>query len=181
MSASHYSDPREPVRNRAGAFPRVDRDVRARELLWSAGSPIDSKPLLGQRGVRMTDLMTQAAWILLGAFALSLVYELYRATTKAGTSRHDSMQSFVRNNVGFYIVATIVIALLFAGPEWAAWIGLLFSGGAIIASIVYYNPIIMLARAPGIIDWFEDIVFTGLLFAAATLLLYDVLGVTLEP
>jgi hypothetical protein len=127
----------------------------------------------------MTDLMTHAAWILMAAFVLSSVYELYRATTKAGTSRHDSMQSFVRNNVGFYVVAAIVIALLFVGPEWAAWVGLLFSGGAIVASIVYYNPTIMLERAPGIIDWFEDIAFTGLLFVATALLLYEVLGVTL--
>jgi hypothetical protein len=129
----------------------------------------------------MTELMGQAAWILMTAFVLSLVYELYRATSKAGTSRHDSMQSFIKNNVGFYVIAMIVVTLLFVGPEWAAWIGLLFSGGAIVASIVYYNPAIMLERAPGIIDWFEDIVFTGLLFVAAALLLYDVLDVTLEP
>ena len=129
----------------------------------------------------MTDLMTQAAWILVAAFILSFVYELYRATAKAGTSRHDSMESFARNNIALYVVATIVIALLFGASEWAAWIGLLFSGGAIVASILYYNPTIMLQRVPGIIDWLEDIVFTGLLFVAAALLLYQVLGVTLQP
>jgi hypothetical protein len=129
----------------------------------------------------LTDLVTQAAWILVAAFGLSLAYELYRATAKAGTSRHDSMQSFARNNIAFYLIATIVIALLFAASEWAAWVGLLFSAGAIVASILYYNPTIMLERVPGIIDWLEDIVFTGLLFVAAALLLYDVLGVTLEP
>ena len=129
----------------------------------------------------MTDLMTQAAWILGAAFILSFVYELYRATAKAGTSRHDSMESFARNNIAFYLVATIVIALLFGASEWTAWVGLLFSGGAIVASILYYNPTIMLQRVPGIIDWLEDIVFTGLLFVAAALLLYQVLGVTLQP
>jgi phosphatidylserine synthase len=129
----------------------------------------------------MTDLMTQAAWVLVAAFVLSLVYELYRATAKAGTSRHDSMQSFAKNNVAFYVIATIVIGLLFAASEWAAWIGLLFSGGAIAASILYYNPRIMLERSPTSIDWFEDIVFTGLLFVAVGLLLYQVLGITLQP
>jgi hypothetical protein len=74
-----------------------------------------------------------------------------------------------------------VIALLFGASEWAAWIGLPFSGGAIVASILYYNPTILLERVPGIIDWLEDIVFTGLLFVAAALLLYQVLGVTLQP
>jgi hypothetical protein len=128
----------------------------------------------------MMDLTTQAAWVLIAAFLLSFVYEVYRATAKAGTSRHDSMESFARNNIIFYVVATIVIALLFAGYEWAAWVGLVFSVGSIAASILYYNPKIMLERAPGIIDWFEDIVFTGLLFLAAGLLVYKVLGITLE-
>jgi magnesium-transporting ATPase (P-type) len=129
----------------------------------------------------MTDLVIQAAWVLLAAFVLSFVYELYRATAKAGTSQHDSMQSFAKNNIAFYVVATVVIAVLFAGFEWAPWVGLLFSGGAIAASILYYNPKILLERAPGIIDWFEDIVFTGLLFVAASLLAYKVLGITLQP
>jgi hypothetical protein len=91
------------------------------------------------------------------------------------------MQSFVKNNVAFYAIASIVIALLFAGFEWAHWIGPLFSGGAITASILYCNPKIMMERVPGIIDWFEDIVFTGLLFVAAALLLYSVSGITLQP
>lgn len=129
----------------------------------------------------MTDPIGQAAWVLVAAFVLSIAYELYRATAKAGTSRHDSLQSFAKNNVAFYAIAAIVIAMMFARFKWAEWIGLLFSGGAIIASILYYNPKIMLERAPGIIDWFEDIVFSGLLFIAATLLLYDIVGITLQP
>lgn len=128
----------------------------------------------------MTDPVTQAAWVLLAAFVLSFLYELYRATAKAGTSQHDSMQSFAKNNVAFYVVATVVIALLFAGFEWVPWIALVFLGGAITGSIVYYAPKIMLERAPGLIDWFEGIVFTGLLFVAAGLLLYEVLGITLK-
>lgn len=129
----------------------------------------------------MTNMVAQAAWVLVAAFALSFAYELYRATMKVGTSPHDSMQSFVKNNVAFYLIASAVIALLFAGLEWAPWIGLVFSGGSIAASILYYNPRIMMERGPGIIDWFEDIIFTGLLLVAAALLLYSVLGVTLEP
>jgi hypothetical protein len=129
----------------------------------------------------MTDLVTQAAWVLVAAFALSLVYELYRATAKAGTSRHDSMSSFAKNNIAFYVVAAIVIAILFAGFEWATWIGLFFSGGSVVASILYYNPKIMMERDPGLIDWFEDVVFTGLLSVSTALLFYKVLGITLQP
>ena len=76
--------------------------------------------------------------------------------------------------------SAIVIAALFAGAGWAAWAGLVFSGVMILVSIFYYNPTIILERQPGIIDWVEDLVFTGLLFVAATLLLYEILGMTLQ-
>ena len=129
----------------------------------------------------MTDLVTQAAWVLVAAFVLSLGYELYRATAKAGTSPHDSAASFVKNNLALYVVATLVIILLFAGFGWAPWVGLVFSAVVTAASILYYNPKIMLERDPGIVDWLEDLLFTSLVFLAMALLLYQVLGVTLKP
>jgi hypothetical protein len=113
----------------------------------------------------VTDIVTQAAWFLTAAFALSLVYEVYRATVKAGTSAHDSPASFVKDNVALYVVASVVIGLLFAGVEWAPWVGVVFTAVVIGASIVYYNPKVILDRRPGLIDWFEDLVFTGLLMS----------------
>ena len=127
----------------------------------------------------MTTLMTHAAWTLVATFALSFVYELYRATIKAGTSRHDSMHVFVTQGIPFYVLAGLVITVLFTGAEWAAWIGLIVSIVLILVSIFYYNPRMMLERKPGLIDWFEDLVYTGLLFVAAALLVYDVLGKSL--
>ncbi|MPZ25903.1 MAG: hypothetical protein GEV12_05500 [Micromonosporaceae bacterium] len=127
----------------------------------------------------MSALVTHAAWILLVTFVISAGYELYRVTMKAGVSRHDSTGSFVRSLV-LYGVATIVIAALFSGVSWAAWAGLVFSTVMILVSIFYYNPRILLERQPGIIDWFEDLVFTGLLFVAAALLTYEVIGMTLQ-
>jgi hypothetical protein len=129
----------------------------------------------------MAGLVTQAAWVLTIAFALSLTYELYRATAKAGTSVHDSPASFVKNNVALYLVAALVIFFLFAGFSWAPWVGLVFSGVVTAASILYYNPRILLERHPGVLDWLEDLVFTSLVFLALALLCYQVLGVTLEP
>jgi hypothetical protein len=124
----------------------------------------------------MTILMEHAAWILTVAFGLSLIYELYRATSKAGTSRHDSIHAFVVQGIPLYTLAAVVIALLFTGLEWAASVGLIFSVAMISVSIFYYNPRIMIARQPGIIDWFENLVFTGLLFVSAALLLYAMFG-----
>jgi hypothetical protein len=129
----------------------------------------------------MTDLVEQAAWVLVVAFALSLTYELYRATVKAGTSPHDSVAAFVKTDLALYVVAALVIGSLFADFRWAPWVGLIFSATVTTVSILYYNPKIMPARKPGIVDWFEDLAFTRLVFLAMALLGYQLLGITLEP
>ena len=128
----------------------------------------------------MTVLVTHATWVLVITFALSFSYELYRATIKAGTSRHDSLRGLAQTLV-LYVVAAILIAALFAGLSWAVRAGLVFSVLMILVSIFYYNPKVMLERKPGIIDWLEDLVYTGLLFVAATLLVYEIVGKTLQP
>lgn len=125
-----------------------------------------------------TALESLSAWLLVVAFALSLAYELWRATAKAGVSRHDSMRAFVRES-WLYVVAAVVIFLLFAGAPFAAWVGLVFSILVILVSIFYYNPKMMVERKPGMIDWFEDLVYTGLAFVVAALLSLEVSGFAL--
>ena len=127
----------------------------------------------------MTPLAAHATWVLIVAFAGSLLYELYRATAKAGTSRHDSPDALARQ-IPLYVGAAIVIGLLFVRFELASSIGLGFTVVVIGISILYYNPTIMGERRPGIIDWLEDLLFTGLLFVAAALLAYDASGWTLQ-
>ena len=125
-----------------------------------------------------TLLESLSAWVLIVTFAISLLYELWRATAKAGVSRYDSMRAFVQE-LWLYVVATIVIVLLFVGVPFAAWVGLTFSVAVIVVSIFYYNPKMMLERKPGIIDWVEDLVYTGLLFVVAAFLTLEVSGLTL--
>ncbi len=125
-----------------------------------------------------TLLESLSAWVLIVTFAISLLYELWRATAKAGVSRYDSMRAFVQE-LWLYVVATIVIVLLFVGVPFAAWVGLIFSVAVIVVSIFYYNPKMMLERKPGIIDWVEDLVYTGLLFVVAAFLTLEVSGLTL--
>jgi hypothetical protein len=120
-----------------------------------------------------------SAWVLIVSFTLSLLYELWRATAKAGVSRHDSMRAFVRE-LWLYALAIIVIVLLLAGVPFAAWIGLAFSALVILASIFYYNPRMMIERRPGLFDWFEDLVYTGLAFVVAALLTLEVSGLELS-
>ena len=123
-------------------------------------------------------LESVSAWVLIVSFALSLIYEFWRATAKAGVSRYDSMRAFVQG-LWLYVLAAIVIVLLFVGVPFAAWIGLVFSVLVILVSIFYYNPKMMPARQPGLFDWFEDLVYTGLAFVTATLLALEVAGLTL--
>jgi hypothetical protein len=124
-------------------------------------------------------LEVHAVWILVLAYVLSVTYELWRSTAKAGVSRHDTMRGFVVQLGGLYLPAAIVIGLLFAGVTGAAWVGLAFSLLLIVVSTLYYNPVILVERQPALIDWIEDIAFTGLHFVAAALLAYEVLGWTL--
>ena len=124
-------------------------------------------------------LESVSAWVLIVSFALSLIYEFWRATAKAGVSRYDSMRAFIQG-LWLYVLATVVIVLLFLGVPFAAWIGLVFSVLVILVSIFYYNPKMMPARRPGLFDWFEDLVYTGLAFVSATLLALEVSGLTLS-
>ena len=126
----------------------------------------------------MSTLVRHAAWVLVVTFAISVAYELWRATAKAGTSRHDTMSNLLWGVVLYGVSAAVIVAL-FLNAVWAPWAGLVLSAGWILNSIFYYNPTIMLERHPGVIDWIEDLAFTGLLFVAATLLLYHVLGMEL--
>lgn len=124
-------------------------------------------------------LEVHAAWVLVVTFAISLAYELWRATAKAGSTEHDSMHNFVTKVLALYVLASIVIGLLFAGVPGAAWVGLVFSVVFILVSIFYYNPVYMCARDTSLIAWAEDLTYTGLLFVAAFLLFYEVAGLSL--
>ena len=129
----------------------------------------------------MVGYATQASWVLIAAFALSALYELYRATAKAGTSKYDAMRGFLTQALPFYAVAFALAVLLRTGWRWVAWTTLAFGVALILVSIFYYGPVMLPQRKPGPIDWFEDRVYTGLLFVAVALLLYDLLGKSLVP
>lgn len=125
-----------------------------------------------------TVLEAYAAWTLVICFAISLAYELWRAFARTGASRFDSPAEFAKLSP-LYVVAGVVVGLLLAGVPGAVWIGLVFCVVLIAVSILYYNPRVMLVRGggqPSLVDWAEDLVYTGLLFAATALLLLEVTG-----
>ena len=124
---------------------------------------------------------SQVSWILIVAFMLSLLYELYRSTAKNGISKSDSMRSFLTQGLLFYAIAFALAVLVHTGWPWVVWTALAVGVGLIIVSIFYYSPIVLPQRKPGPIDWLEDKLYTGLLFVAVALVSYDLLGKTLVP
>lgn len=122
----------------------------------------------------MDNLTTHAAWVLLAAFGVSCIYEIYRATLMKGTSEFDSPRIFLLVGVPFYLISFGVTALLFVGYYWANLLALGYTIILIGVAIFFYSPKISLQRKPGLIDWMENLLYLGLLFSAATILIYSV-------
>ena len=129
----------------------------------------------------MLKYSSQVSWILIVAFTVSLLYELYRATAKNGVSKYDSMRSFLAQGLPFYAFAFALAVLVRGGWAWVAWTALAVGVGLIGVSIFYYSPVMLPQRRPGPFDWLEDKLYTGLLFVAVALVAYELLGKTLVP
>lgn len=124
-------------------------------------------------------LASHAAWLLIAAVVVSLAYEVFRATARKGVSKYDSGRS-VMIGLPLYAGMLVVAALLFTGELLVVWVALLITLAFIAVSIFYYGPVMLMARQPRVIDHLEDRVYTGLLFVAAALLIYRILGLTLS-
>jgi len=124
----------------------------------------------------MNNLTTHAAWVLLTAFSISCIYEIYRATVMKGTSKYDNPRVFLMVGIPFYMVSFGLTASLFAGYFWANLVALGYTLILIAGAILYYSPQIALKRKPGLIDWVENLLYLGLLFSAATILVYSLMG-----
>jgi hypothetical protein len=124
-------------------------------------------------------LTTLAAWLMASAFALSTAHEVYRATAKAGVSRYDSKRELLTRTLPFYVGAMALVLAMGFNVTGTAWAGLALAVAMVLISALYYNPTIMAARQPGMIDWAEDVGFTGLFFASAVLLTADLADITL--
>lgn len=85
----------------------------------------------------------QVSWILIATFALSLLYELYRSMAQKGTSKYDSMGSFLTQELPFYAIALVLAVLVRTGRPWVSWIALVVGVGLIIVSIFYCSPTVL--------------------------------------
>jgi hypothetical protein len=115
---------------------------------------------------------------LVALIVLSLGYELYRATVMAGTSPHDSLGETA------LLVPPYALGIWFGwrvrrGERWALWAVLVYCVLILAISLLHYNPVVMAARNPGVIDWFEDLAFTSMVLVTAYLTTNALRGVNL--
>jgi hypothetical protein len=127
---------------------------------------------------RISNYHTQTFWILLAAFTISLCYEVYRDTVMAGATSFDAFNPALAI---FYVACFGMTFLVRVNRRWISWAMLFFTLGLIAVGMFYYDPEILPARHPGYVDWFESVVYLGLLFIAAFLCLQEVCGRTLIP
>ena len=127
---------------------------------------------------RISRYHIQAFWILLTTFTLSLGYEVYRDIAKAGVSSFDTFNPAL---VIFYLIGFGMTVLVRTNQRWAWWLVLLFTLGLIALGTFYYDPVILPARHPGPLDWFESVAYLGLLFIATFLCLQQLRGHMLVP
>jgi hypothetical protein len=127
---------------------------------------------------KISNYHIQTFWALVATFTLSLSYEVYRDIAKAGVSSFDAFNSALAI---FYLVCFGMTFLVRTNQRWAWWCMLLFTLGLIALGTFYYDPVILPARHPGPIDWFESVAYLGLLFIAAFLCLQQLRGRMLVP
>lgn len=127
---------------------------------------------------RISRYHLQAFWILLTTFTLSLGYEVYRDIARAGVSSFDTFHPAL---VLFYLISFGMTVLVRTNRRWAWWLVLLFTLGLIALGTFYYDPVILPARHPGLLDWFESVAYLGLLCIANYLCIQQLRGTILVP
>jgi hypothetical protein len=97
---------------------------------------------------------------------LSFGYELYRATMQTGVSPHDSLAS-LGMLVPLYLLGLGLAYAVRRGHRWGLWGVLAYAALALVTSLTYYNPVVLPARQPGVIDWVENIAYTAMVAVVA--------------
>lgn len=128
----------------------------------------------------MVQLRREAFRLLVLTFVMALAYEAYRGFVMTGVSTYDN-PTMVGIGVVFAGVSVGIGYLAYRGPSWGRHVALLYVLVLVGVSIIQYNPVILPARNPGLVDHAENLLYTGLLVVVAVLLVYDIRGITLEP
>lgn len=120
----------------------------------------------------------QAFWTLLVTFTISSGYEVYRGVSGTGIASFDTVNAVL---FIYYLVGFGMAVLVRTNQRWAWWLVLLLTLALIAVGTFYYDPIILPARHPDALDWFESVAYLGLLFIAASLCVQQLRGRVLVP
>jgi len=131
-------------------------------------------PFSGRREVRSLSHSTAAFGVLASAFAISALYQAYRATVM-----EIPEDAFTVSTGASYAALVGVSALLLTRKRWAWWVVSALVLFFLLLGPFYYFPEVTTARDMGPIDWLEASVFMGLLSIAGFICALEVIGVRL--
>ena len=113
--------------------------------------------------------------VLAAAFAVSALYQLYRAMLM-----EIPEDAFTLTTGVIYVALVGVSALVLTDRRWAWWIVWTFVLFLLSVGVFYY-PVVATARDMGPIDWLEGSVYMSLLSVAEFVCALRLLGASLVP
>jgi hypothetical protein len=115
--------------------------------------------------------------VLLAAFAISALYQVYRATLM----EIPEYDAFTPVTGAAYLSFIGISALVLTDRRWAWWVVSVLVLAMLSLGVLWYYPVVAEAREMGFVDWLEGSVYMGLLFVAGFVCVLNVLGTRLVP
>ncbi len=124
---------------------------------------------------------TVAFSVLLAAFVISALYQLYRATLME-VPEYDA---FTVATGAAYLAFVGISALVLTGRRWAWLVVLALVLALLSVGVFWYYPVVAAARieagAMGVVGWLEGSLYMGLLFVAGCVCVLNLLRARLVP
>jgi hypothetical protein len=124
---------------------------------------------------------TVAFGVLLAAFVISALYQLYRAPLME-VPEYDA---FAVTTGAAYLVFVGISALVLTGRRWAWLVVLALVLALLSVGVFWYYPVVAAARievgAMGVVGWLEGSLYMGLLFVAGFICILHLLDARLVP
>lgn len=115
--------------------------------------------------------------VLAAAFAISALYQLYRAALME-VPEYDA---FTPATGAAYLGFIGISALVLTDRRWAWWVVSALVLALLALGVLWYYPVVATARETGFVDWLEGSLYMGLLFVSGFVCTLKLLGARLLP
>jgi hypothetical protein len=115
--------------------------------------------------------------VLAAAFAISALYQLYRAALMEVPEYDAFTPATGAAFLGFIGISTLVLT----DRRWARWVVSALVLALLALGVLWYYPVVATAREMGFVDWLEGSLYMGLLFVAGFVCTLKILGARLLP